>query len=162
MSGALAHKQPPSVEEFLEQGHTDHLAPWESGGGGQELITVASCLEKPSVPPNGLGVSHAFYQAGCSGGKGVKSRVSAQPLVPALWNCFKVARHSSSSCGIGKVPRNPVIPLNTFLEKMHLGTNSSQEALVLFQSITPWEMLPLRAALARPPLCLGHHILAPL
>lgn len=56
---------------------------------------------------------------------------------------FKWAQHSGSSCSVGKVPKKPVIQLNTLLEKMHLGTKSGQEALILFQSSSAWERLQL-------------------
>lgn len=52
-----------SIEEFLEQRGTDHPAP--RGEGEQELITVASCLEKTLMPANGLGGTR-FIRSGAA------------------------------------------------------------------------------------------------
>lgn len=130
-----------SIKEFSEQGGTNHLAPQERVGGAGthhcgKLLgeTINACKMAWES------VTH-FIRLGAAGGRDVKSSFSARQLI--CGTAFKVAQHSNSSCSIGKVPKNPVIPLNTLLEKMHAGTKSSQEALILFQSGTPWATLPL-------------------
>lgn len=141
MSAALSPTQPHLSRGILRTRR--HSPPCSLGKRwGRNLSLWQTAWRNHQCLQNGLGVSHSFYQAWCSRGKDVKSSFAAGRWSQLCGPAFKVAQHFSSSCSIGKVPQNPVIPLNTLLEKMHLGTKSSQEALILFQSITPWEMLP--------------------
>lgn len=88
MSVAVPISSHISVEEFLEQGGTDHLAPRERTSGarirhcgkllGETMDTCKTARES---------VTH-FIRLGAAGGKDVKSSFSARPLIPALWNCF--------------------------------------------------------------------------
>lgn len=125
-----------STGEFLEQVGTDHPAPRERAGGarthhwGELLGEAINACKLPwdssiltGLAPQGQRMLKAVFQ-------------------PSRWSqlcgiAFTLAQHSSSSCIIGKVPQNPVIPLNMLLEKIHLGTKTSQDTLILFQAAHP-------------------------
>jgi len=112
---------------------------------GQELITVASHLEKPLMPAKWLG-SHMFYQVWCSRGKDVlmlKAVFQPRHSLQVCGTAFKVDQHCGGCYGVGKVPENPVVPLSILLGRNAFRAQSGQEALVHFQSSSPSEIPPL-------------------
>lgn len=132
---------------------------------GQELITVASHLEKPLMPAKRLG-SHMFYQVWCSRGKYVLLKAVFQPRhsFQVCGTAFKVAQHCSGSYGGGKVPKTQLFHSTYFWEEMHLEPRAAKRLWFIFKAAHPGKYHHSQGSPDQPglPFCLGHHILAPL
>ena len=108
------------------------------------------------------GLRHTHSNSGHELCLGPTPQVTATPDPPP-GIAFKVAQRFSSSCSISNMPAHPVTQLNVVLENNALRNQKRPRGSDLFS-----KQLSLRNAttcggpLPRLPLCLGHHILAPL
>lgn len=147
MSVAVLTCSHNSGEEFLGQGGTDHLAPRERASGARirhcgKLLAEASNTCKMAWESVTL-----FIRLGAAGGRTLKT-----VFQPSLWpqlcgTALKVAQYPSSNCTIDRSSaRKPSYSTHPTPGKKRIEEPSNQEALILSQSSTAWEVLPLTGA----------------